>query len=557
MLTVILTWIYILFTVFCLGHAFSRFSEKVLHYSLKRMTSVLMTGLIIATVYAQIFSLFYRVNIEANVLLVVACVVIVVTMRKSICEFLKNAWDKCPLSLKILIPILFLVWSYFTSRGYRVIDMNLYHGQSIRWIEEYGVVKGLGNLHCRFGYNSSIFAASALYSLRFVFGRSIHAVNGLIAFIISVMALDLGKCVRRKKMLLSDYARVAAVYYLTTIWDEVVAPSSDYAVMCTIFFIVINWLTQLEEEDVEQRNNIAPYALLCVAGVFTLTLKLTASLILILLIKPAYMLIKQKRWKEIAIYLSVGLLVAVPWLARNIIITGWLFYPMPYIDLFDVDWKMTDMSVILTDLVGIESYGKATHAIGMNATLQQWYPNWFKTQLFATEKLLIIGDLLACVATVIIAIITFVKKRWKNLDALLVLAMLVVCFMFWQLSAPLIRYGYAYVLLLAAVTFGYIIQDRKVVRIIYIFLILYGVYKLYIGCNYMVSCRQLPYYIWQESYDMPEVESCELDGVTFYCPQNGDLAGYYDFPAADYDVLSVIELRGDSLKDGFRLIENE
>lgn len=172
--------------------------------------------------------------------------------------------------------------------------MDLYHGQSIRWIEEYGVVKGLGNLHGRFGYNSSIFAVSALYSMKFLMGRSLHGVNGLIAFLLSLTALDLRKCFRRRKMLLSDYARVGLVYYLTTIWDEILAPSSDYTVMCTIFFIVIKWLTLLESEDQENKNSIAPYALLCVVGVYAITLKLSAGLILLLVIKPAFMLLKGK-----------------------------------------------------------------------------------------------------------------------------------------------------------------------------------------------------------------------------------------------------------------------
>ena len=42
------------------------------------------------------------------------------------------------------------------------VDTGLYHAQAIRWIEEYGVVCGLGNLHSRFAYNSAAFALCAL-----------------------------------------------------------------------------------------------------------------------------------------------------------------------------------------------------------------------------------------------------------------------------------------------------------------------------------------------------------------------------------------------------------
>lgn len=554
MLINILNWIYILFTIFCMGFAFSKFSEKVLHYSFKRVDTVLMTGLVIATVYAQIFSLFYRVSIEANIIMLLCCVVICITMGKKMISFLKDAFRSCSLSRKIIIALLFLAWSYFTSRGYMVYDMNLYHGQSIRWIEEYGVVKGLGNLHSRFGYNSSVFAVSALYSMKFIFGRSLHAVNGLIAFLLSVGILDLGKAFSRKRMLLSDYARVGAIYYLTTIWDEIIAPSSDYAVMCTVFFIVIKWLAQLEEEDESRRNNIAPYALLCVAAVYALTLKVSAGLILILLIKPAYMLLKEKRWKEICIYLVLGLVVAVPWFARTVIITGWLLYPFPALDLFDFDWKMTDVEMIKIDAALIGVWAKGANSIGLYPTLEQWFPNWFKNELFTTEKLLILADIFSCFIVVIMTIVILVKKQWQKLDSLLVLLTMFGCYLFWQFSAPMTRYGYAYVLLMAALTFGYLLEHLKRTKVIfYVFFILYGIYKLSVGVDYIKDYSFMPFYVWQDTYGEYELEAYELDGVTMYYSPYGGVTGYDPFPSAT-DMRGIIELRGDGLEDGFRLV---
>lgn len=72
-LTIIFNWFYILFTCFCMGFAFFRFVEKYLHYSVKRLDSVWMAGLIIAAVYAQIFSLFGGVGMTANLILTAGC----------------------------------------------------------------------------------------------------------------------------------------------------------------------------------------------------------------------------------------------------------------------------------------------------------------------------------------------------------------------------------------------------------------------------------------------------------------------------------------------------
>ena len=552
MLTIFLNWIYILFTVFSLGFAFSRFTEKVLHYQIKRVDSILIAGLIISTVYAQIFSLFYRVNIEANVILTVVCILLCIIMRKEMLRFIQDSFRGCSVSRRILIPVLLLAWCFFTSRGYMPRDMDEYHGQSIRWIEEYGVVKGLGNLIPRLGYNSSIFALSALYSMKFLLGVSLHTVNGFIAFILSITALDLGKCFKRRKMLLSDFARVGAVYYLTTIIDEVLTPSSDYAVMCTIFFIVIKWLTQLEEPDEERRGNIAPYALLCVAGAYALTLKVTAGLILILIVKPAYLLLKEKRWKEICIYLLLGLLAAVPWMVRTVIITGWLLYPFPALDLFNFDWKMTDIELISMDALRIKTWAKGISVVDAGAGIAEWFPGWFRNELFSTEKLLILADIAAALSAVIMAVIVLIKKQWKKLDVLLVLAAVTCSYLFWQFTAPMMRYGYAYVLLLAVLMVGYLLQYSKIVsRLAYVFLVLYGMYKLYICVDWIMGVWQLPSYIWQETYDTYEMESYEVDGVTFYYNPFGGAMGYEAFPAAIKEDYSF-ELRGDSLKDGFR-----
>lgn len=549
MLTILINWSYILFTLFCIGFFFFWIVEKRLQHSVKRMDSVLMAGLVIVTVYAQSFSLFYRVSVEANIVLSGFSILICIMLRRQMKQFLSEKLAGLSLAVRILIPLLFVLWSFFASRGYMVPDMDIYHGQSIRWIEEYGVVKGLGNLHCRFGYNSSIFAVSALYSMKFLLGRSLHAINGLIAFILSLTVLELGKAFRRRRMLMSDYARVGAIYYLTTIYDEIIAPSSDYAVMCAIFFIIIKWLTQLEKENGQERDSIAPYALLCVMGVWTITLKLTAGLILLLTIKPACMLIKRRKWKETGIYLALGIVTVFPWMARTVIITGWLLYPFAGLDLFSVDWKIVDESIILRDSYLIRIWAKAANTLE-DTSLRSWFPHWFRNALSTTEKLLVVTDLIACAATVVSAAVVFIKKRWRQLDLLLVMGTLSCCYLFWQFSAPMVRYGYAYVLLTAAITCGYILEKIKLAKVGYAVFVLYGVYKLYTCCGYVTLCWLRPCYIWSETYESYEVESYEIDGVTFYYSPYEGPTGYDAFPSAP--TRAELELRGEELKDGFR-----
>lgn len=556
MLTVLLNWCYILFTAFCLGYGISRLTEKHLSCRIHGLDSVLMAGLIAATVYAQFFSIFCKVGLAANLVLAGGCGMILLLCRRTLLRDLR-AWAADCRKIRLLVAVgLFLLWGYFTSRGYIHYDSDLYHAQSIRWIEEYGVVKGLGNLHERFAYNSASFALSALYSMKFLLGKSLHTLSGFFAFLLSLTAMDVTAAWRRKKLLLSDYARIAAIYYLTTIWDEVVSPASDYSIMCMIFFIVIKWLGELERQRETKEENCAPYALLCVAGVYALTLKLTAGLILLLLIKPAYLLLRDRRFKEIGIYLGTGLLVAAPWVIRTVLISGWLVYPFPALDLFSFDWKMS-AEVAQVDAAQIKTWARGLYdAAKIGVPFSEWFPAWFLRELTVTEKLLIGADLAGCAFTAVCALVALVRRmvsheKQPRKDELLVLGTLCCSYLFWQLSAPMVRYGYAYILLVAALGVGYAAQSwLRRDGLLRCLILLYGIYKLSMMGLYVKDTCTDDRYLWQTDYGTYELGSYEVGSITFYYPLQGDRTGYDPFPAASAQ--GGFELRGDDLSDGFR-----
>lgn len=550
MLSIGLNWLYIILTTFCTGYGIACLVEKKLRYRIRGMDSILMVGLIAVTVYAELFSLFYKVGLAANVVLLIVSAVTALLLRGRIWQRLGEWWREAPAAKKVLLPVLFLLWAYFSSRGYMAYDSDLYHAQSIRWIEEYGVVPGLGNLHERFAYNSAAFAVNALYSMKWLLGRSLHTVSGFFALLLSSTALELGRTWREKRLRLADYAMIGAVYYLITIWDEVTAPSSDYLIMCTVFFIVIKWLQCLERDSRETDGGTVPYALLCVAGVYALTLKLTAGLILLLVVKPAVGLIREKRWKEIVFYLGLGLLVCLPWMARTVVISGWLLYPFPALDIFSVDWKMP-AGPIAVDAAEIKTWGRALYNASLeDMPMYKWFPGWFSTTLSSTEKLLILGDLAGIPLFAGLCLHSVLKKRRENLDLILVLATVTCSYAFWQYSAPSLRYGYAWVLLVDLLMAGVILQKLRRQQMIYILICLYGGYKLVMMVGYIRSNYLVDTYIWQQDYGSYELTTYELGGVTFYYPVTGDRAGYDYFPAApEYPDL---ELRGEGLRDGFR-----
>lgn len=550
MLAVLCNWVYVTFVSLGLGVGVSELSNKMFGYRIKRIDSLLMAGLAIATVYAQVFSLFAGVGMMANIVLFVCCILVYIFQGKNLkhCHFTSE--ERIKPEIIIVVAILVLFWAYFTSRGYMHYDSDLYHAQSIRWIEEYGVVPGLGNLHERFAYNSSFFALSALFSMKFLCGTSMHTMSGFFALVLSITALDIAKSWKIKKFLLADYARVGLIYYLITIMDEVVSPASDYSIMCVIFFIVIKWLDLLEANE----KNTAPYALLCVLGVYALTLKLTAGLIILLVIKPLYHLIKEKKVKDILIYLFTGLIMSIPWFVRTVIISGWLLYPFPALDLFEFDWEMNATGIEL-DAAQITTWGRALYDASLvELPITQWFPNWFKTTLSGTEKGLVLGCLMCLIIYLFDFMMAVCKKRREQFDTLLVIGCILLSYSFWQCSAPLIRYGYAYVLLLDFLMLGQVLHRlgwNKMQNIVYFMLLLYGVYKVYAIGQYIYDTRLVQTYVKQADYGTYEMKSYNVGEYVFYYPASGDRSGYEFFPAST--VKMDIELRGEGLEDGFRL----
>ena len=126
MISVLGNWIYMALTCFCLGYGFSKFVCKKLNYSISRLENVLFSGLIIVTVYAQFFSLLYKVELVANIVLLLICVGVMLVCRKEIRRDITDYFQQTSPVRKLVILGLVFIWSYFTSQGYIHYDTDLY-----------------------------------------------------------------------------------------------------------------------------------------------------------------------------------------------------------------------------------------------------------------------------------------------------------------------------------------------------------------------------------------------------------------------------------------------
>lgn len=163
-------------------------------------------------------------------------------------------------------------------------------------------------------------------------------------------------------------------------------------------------------------------------------------------------------------------------------------------------------------------------------------------------------------------------------------------FLFWLCTSPLIRYGCVWVYLTAAVVFGGIydlamhcaaddgqttagfraqdgrgvagVQNDRVQnrgwrlaagRAMSVAAALLLLYKGFALAREIVGSYVNDYWIVQKEYENYETYAYEIEGVTFYCPVEGDQTGYDSFPSspAEADIVFL----GDGIEDGFRAAE--
>lgn len=552
MLINLLCWLWIAVSAFIFGTAGLGALKRINGYDSKEPDQIMIFGICLLTVYAQFFSLFYKVGLAANVGLIILNILLggifYKDMIKMFSEWRRNKSIKFVALVMMLLAIVYLNYASDPIEHY---DTYLYHAQSIRWIEEYGIAPGLGNLHNRFAYNNSIFSLQALFSLRFLLGYSLHSINGFLGGMLFMpYAFCSLKVLRTYKFCTSDLFRIGMIYYIASQKDYISSPGADFFAICMIFYILIKWFALLEGDI----NDCAPYISLCLMSVFALSIKLSATMLVILAVAPTVRLIKGKRWKEIVLYICFGIIIISPFLIRNVIISGYLLYPFPYLDFFSFDWKIPEFTVLF-DKNEIKAWGMGVNDYALyNVPFEEWFPTWKK-------ELNRIQELEVCLFP-IISIVAIVITVWKTIktkqaDYLCVVATMLAIIIMWFSSAPGLRFGGAFLLFFPCYLFGTFLESLnskiRAIQIPLIVVLILVVYNSYPIIRTLLR-SDLDNKIVGKDYEEIECREIPMGSELFYIPVEGDQAGYYAFPSTPYEArLNVIEMRGGTLKEGFRI----
>lgn len=265
--------------------------------------------------------------------------------------------------------LLFAIWVALQAMKSPVdFDDGLYHLASIRWLNEYAIVPGLGNLHGRLAFNYAYYPFAASLNLYPWFNHGHNVAIGWLALVMTAECLFyFNRVVRamfkRTEPLIEDVVPAVLLPYLLYAIGQMDLASSqvDHIVflMRVILFILL-W-RNLASSQITERLKSARLCIILGATAVTLKLSIlffpfTACLI------TAIRCYQDRSWelRLVAVDLWKPALFAVlilgVWMGRGIITSGYPVYPLTFLSVH-TDWTIPK-SVVVDMQTWIYSWGR-------------------------------------------------------------------------------------------------------------------------------------------------------------------------------------------------------
>ena len=524
------------------------------------ISHILMAGIVGTTLYAQIFSVFGRVNAEAFLVLAAASILYLVWQRKAVASYLteklkefketqedaqKAAQEDAQTCDKVTKWLQTGAWGVFllavvafacASCGQtKLIDTEWYHAQTIRWFEEYGCVKGVANIFYSLGFNNAQHYFDALFGMDWLYGQSMRGSGGFFGILMFGHGLFRLTGWRSHEKHLADALAIGEVTYSIIVTAFFTDPYVDTLPNVLVLFVLTEWFILLEKDCEDVRE----YGLYCLFALFAVVAKTSVAMIVLLAFYPVYLMLKQKKAKQIWVYLGMGFLLAVPYLITNFITTGYPVYLLASLGVLPVKWQVNPevLRYSVDNMVAFARMPGATMEEALTCGLR-WVPVWFQNESIS-HKLLYLG--LVCLIFIDLGIVIkhLVKREEVDMKYLFPRLCVYAGLVYWFFTIPQVKYCWAFLIAPVAMVPVYYWEQKEgkhplwqkgmVLLSVLLCLMYCGFYSLR-TLGYMKDA--LTYPVMQADYKQFDMGIAEKNGRQFYVREEGkDLTcGYYLFP---------------------------
>jgi hypothetical protein len=317
--------------------------------------------------------------------------------------------------------------AFFHRQALPSYDTGLYHLQTFMWNSQFPITLGLGNLHGRLAFNSTLFLIAPLDD---------RAGMGWISNLV-VLVFVLMSCYARLSLVTSHSAEfwfltlaiiTLALWPQELFWVGVLNADGFAAVL------VVYWFSVLISYPSRPLANIG---MLLLTAAFAVTVKLSAAPLMILALFIVWL---RRKATDVRLFRAmgvVGVLIGL-WMLRGLLLSGCAVYPLPQSCIAKLPWAVSRAQAAY-ELLGIKSWARTPQRIDYDNVMGNWtwvlawagrsLQNW-------SARLLLIGGIAGCLCVILGARVS------RSMVA--AAGALCVCLAYWFFSAPDVRFGSGY-----------------------------------------------------------------------------------------------------------------
>lgn len=385
----------------------------------------LLFGIIFQTLFLSICAFFYRINLEVFVLNCFLQILFYLKFRTeffTFCKSLFKPFSKKQFYLFIGLAILIALKS---AQLPTIFDNESYYIQTIKWLNEYGFVKGVANVHPFLGQFSFWHVLQSGFNFPFLVFK-FNDFNGFVLLIGIYYFIE-------KHIQKGVNWSFFGILFLAFYYQFIDSPSPDLPILVLSAIVFY--------EFIENSNDIKSILLFMIFMIF---IKVTIAPILLIAFVYLY-----KSKKTIPYFGLISFIFGLIWIIKNIIITGFPLFPLTFIET-NLDWKMS-LSVLnkLTQLT-IDA-GYAENIVNtVNLSIIEKLNLWF--HLGGINAIFNKGIL------VLFVIMPFTRFFKLNKNFKILYLILLVQFLFLLVTSPQYRFFLPTVILFSTVVSYEILQ---------------------------------------------------------------------------------------------------
>jgi hypothetical protein len=549
MLFILLTWIYILAITLVAGVSI----DRLLKLQDVNPILVLFHGFFGLTITTGFWAVFLPINIHFYVFLFVFTVVLTIVNHSFIIKcihLLKHKVYGLSKFFKFICLVIFVLVLAQSASSPFFLDNESYYIQTIAWLNEFGFVKGLINLHLFLGQTSGWHILQSAFSFSFLFD-GFNDLNGLCLLLGNLYALIKLNDYFKKKNNSLDLVFGLFPIFNVFLFQFVSSPSPDLAIYVISIFVFYGFLMNYHACS---KNGLISLVILVS---FLILIKVTT---LVFVLFPIIIYIKH--YKHVKQYtflvwvitiLTIGLIVS-----KNTLITGNPIYPLTGIEGLKTDWSLP--SNIETYFY---NYAKAYgYAVTPEVYGQSSYENLIKGWVLQTG---IDGFVNKMICLILLLFLVFIGRFKKNKAIIFIFGIALLQLLILFVTSPQFRFYIPFLMILSLFLIAEIIKtEKRVKRLLMVSILAISIPLFFTIPNVQTSTFSISYLIDPHGNSQFEADyqTIDLGNTQINTPTEIDFfwgTGNTKLPALNKQQLEyfqeqfkvIPQQRTEYLKDGF------